>query len=145
MVDDEAHSEDADIKKSTPPPSLGLFAYPGQSNLTGRRLPLGWPRRIREAKGKLRNTYTLLDAAALAMTSPMARVFADPNAAPDFVCVSFYKVFGFPDLGGLVVRKDSGHVLTLVGFSAFLLPPCPFYDETNPPNRENTLAAALSP
>jgi len=27
--------------------------------------------------------------------------------------VSFYKVFGFPDLGGLVVRKDSGHILAL--------------------------------
>jgi len=91
---------------------LGLFGYPGQSNLTGRRLPLEWARRIRGEK-HLRNTYSLLDAAALAMTSPMARAFEDPEAAPDFACVSFYKVFGFPDLGGLVVRKDSGHILAL--------------------------------
>ena len=98
--------------------SLGLFAYPGQSNLTGRRLPLSWAGRVRSAgRGRLRpdlrDTYTLLDAAALAMTSPMAGVFADPDAAPDFVCLSFYKIFGFPDLGGLVVRRESGHILAL--------------------------------
>jgi selenocysteine lyase/cysteine desulfurase len=40
-------------------------------------------------------------------------VFKDVEAAPDFVCVSFYKIFGFPDLGGLVVRKESGHILAL--------------------------------
>ncbi|KAK4186137.1 putative molybdenum cofactor sulfurase [Podospora australis] len=92
--------------------SLGLFAYPGQSNLTGRRLPLSWPGRVRGER-KLQGTYTLFDAAALAMTSDMSRVFSDPSAAPDFVCLSFYKIFGFPDLGGLVVRKDSGHILAL--------------------------------
>lgn len=92
--------------------SLGLFAYPGQSNLTGRRLPLEWSRRLRAAR-HLQNTYSLLDAAALAMTSPMSRAFADPDAAPDFACVSLYKIFGFPDLGALVVRRDSGHILAL--------------------------------
>jgi molybdenum cofactor sulfurtransferase len=85
------------------------------------RLGVKWPGpadqgqgtgRLRESK-MMQNTYSLLDAAALAMTSPMHRVFRDPDAAPDFTCVSFYKVFGFPDLGGLVVRKDSGHILTL--------------------------------
>ncbi|KAK4217696.1 pyridoxal phosphate-dependent transferase [Rhypophila decipiens] len=93
--------------------TLRLFAYPGQSNLTGRRLPLSWPGRIRKTKKGLHNTYTLLDAAALAMTSPLHHVFDDPATAPDFCCVSFYKIFGFPDLGGLVVRKDSGHILAL--------------------------------
>ncbi len=94
------------------PKGLGLFAYPGQSNMTGRRLPLQWTRHLRRS-APLQNTYSLLDAAALAMTSPMSNVFADVNAAPDFTCLSFYKVFGFPDLGALVVRKDSGHILTL--------------------------------
>ncbi|KAK3337108.1 pyridoxal phosphate-dependent transferase [Cercophora scortea] len=91
---------------------LALFAYPGQSNLTGRRLPLSWLRKLRASK-PLRNTYSLFDAAALAMTSPMAHVFADVDAAPDFTCVSLYKIFGFPDLGGLIIRKDSGHILAL--------------------------------
>ncbi|KAK4171828.1 putative molybdenum cofactor sulfurase [Triangularia setosa] len=92
--------------------SLGLFAWPGQSNLTGRRLPLEWAGRTRKQRN-IQGTYTLLDAAALAMTSDMSRVFGDPSQAPDFCCVSFYKIFGFPDLGGLVVSKDSGHILTL--------------------------------
>ncbi|EJT72744.1 molybdenum cofactor sulfurase [Gaeumannomyces tritici R3-111a-1] len=100
---------------------LGLFAYPGQSNMSGRRLPLSWAGRLRHGgpgggsggRGLHANTYSLLDAAALAMTKPMAGVFADPDAAPDFTALSFYKIFGFPDLGGLVVRRDSGHILTL--------------------------------
>ncbi|KAJ3519695.1 hypothetical protein NM208_g5134 [Fusarium decemcellulare] len=92
--------------------SLGLFAYPGQSNLSGRRLPKGWLRRIRE-HSQLRNTYTLFDAAALAMTTSLGSLFSDPAEAPDFTCLSFYKIFGFPDLGALVVRRASGHVLNL--------------------------------
>ncbi|KAJ2894072.1 pyridoxal phosphate-dependent transferase [Zalerion maritima] len=92
---------------------LGLFAYPGQSNMTGRRLPVSWVEGIRKAPRLQHNTYTLFDAAALAMTSDLSSVFADPSVAPDFTCMSFYKMFGFPDLGGLVVRRDSGHILTL--------------------------------
>ena len=118
----EGEEEDDDGEEEGPRRGggLGLFAYPAQSNLTGRRLPLDWPRRVRYSSsggrrrgGGLKNTYTLVDAAALAMTSPLDHVFRDADAAPDFVCVSFYKIFGFPDLGGLVVRKESGHVLTL--------------------------------
>ena len=91
---------------------LGLFAYPGQSNLSGRRLPLSWTGRLRHST-PLKNTYSLLDSAALAVTSPLKHVFRDVDLAPDFTCVSFYKIFGFPDLGALIVRKDSGHILTL--------------------------------
>ncbi|KAF5018390.1 hypothetical protein F66182_9641, partial [Fusarium sp. NRRL 66182] len=92
--------------------NLGLFAYPGQSNLSGRRLPQSWSRRIRQ-HAQHRNTYTLLDAAALAMTSSLGSLFNDPSDAPDFTCLSFYKIFGFPDLGALVVRRESGHILNL--------------------------------
>ncbi|KAI0596266.1 pyridoxal phosphate-dependent transferase [Biscogniauxia sp. FL1348] len=94
------------------PTGLGLFAYPGQSNMTGRRLPLSWSRKLRQSE-HLQNTYTLLDAAALAMTFPMEKVFQDVDRAPDFTCLSLYKIFGFPDVGALVVRKESGHILTL--------------------------------
>ncbi|KAK4506838.1 hypothetical protein PRZ48_000571 [Zasmidium cellare] len=87
---------------------LGLFAYPGQSNMTGRRLPLSWPGRIRKSFHKAA-TYTLLDAAALASTAPLD--LSDPATAPDFVALSFYKIFGFPNIGALIVRKDSAHVL----------------------------------
>lgn len=94
------------------PKCLSLFAYPGQSNMTGRRLPLSWSGRARQSES-LQNTYTLLDAAALAMTYPMENIFQDPDQAPDFTCLSLYKIFGFPDVGALVVRKESGHILTL--------------------------------
>ncbi|KAF2718023.1 PLP-dependent transferase [Polychaeton citri CBS 116435] len=87
---------------------LGLFAYPGQSNMTGRRLPLSWPGRIRRGFHKA-PTYTLLDAAALASTAPLD--LSDASTAPDFVALSFYKIFGFPNIGALLVRKESSHVL----------------------------------
>ncbi|KAK4579994.1 hypothetical protein LTR86_000196 [Recurvomyces mirabilis] len=87
---------------------LGLFAYPGQSNMTGRRLPSSWAGRIRKSFHKAA-TYTLLDAAALASTAPLD--LSDPATAPDFVALSFYKIFGFPNIGALLVRKDSAHVL----------------------------------
>ncbi|KAH0562491.1 hypothetical protein GP486_002820 [Trichoglossum hirsutum] len=89
---------------------LGLFAYPGQSNLNGRRLPLTWPGKLRRSPHAVhRNTYSLLDAAALAPTAPLD--LSDADTAPDFAVVSFYKIFGLPDLGGLIVRRRSGHIL----------------------------------
>ncbi|KAI0406064.1 pyridoxal phosphate-dependent transferase [Xylaria palmicola] len=103
--------ENASVNR-TNPNGLGLFAYPGQSNMTGRRLPLSWSWRGRHSE-PFQNTYTLLDAAALAMTYPMETIFQDPDRAPDFTCLSLYKIFGFPDVGALIVRKESGHILTL--------------------------------
>lgn len=88
---------------------LLLFAYPAQSNMNGRRLPLSWPKRIRSCSHG-EKIYSLLDAAALVSTSPFDLSVAD--AAPDFTVVSFYKVFGFPDLGALIVRKESAAPLT---------------------------------
>ena len=89
----------------------GLFAFPGQSNMTGRRLPMSWIRQLRQSSlGHHQDSYSLLDAAALATTAELD--FSDPESAPDFTAVSFYKIFGFPDLGGLIVRKKSGHILS---------------------------------
>ena len=56
------------------------------------------------------NTYALLDAAALAATTSLD--FSNPVTALDFTALSFYKIFGFPDLGGLIVRRKSGYVLS---------------------------------
>lgn len=84
-----------------------LFAYPAQSNMNGERLPLDWPGRLRFS-GHHPHTYTLLDAAALVSTTPLD--LSDHVHAPDFVAMSFYKIFGFPDLGALIVRKASGHL-----------------------------------
>ncbi|KAI1390314.1 PLP-dependent transferase [Hypoxylon trugodes] len=86
-----------------------LFAYPAQSNMDGSRFLLDWsdkPRRIEAASG--RQVFTLLDAAAFAATSPLD--LSDSETAPDFTVLSFYKLFGFPDLGGLIVRRQATSV-----------------------------------
>ncbi|KAK7536740.1 pyridoxal phosphate-dependent transferase [Phyllosticta citricarpa] len=86
-----------------------LFAYPAQSNMNGRRLPLEWCSRARSTRRISHEaTYTLLDAAAYVSTTPLD--FSDAEAAPDFTVLSLYKIFGFPDLGALIVRKAAGHV-----------------------------------
>ena len=84
-----------------------LLAYPAQSNMNGRRLPLEWCQRIRRINSTPR-AYTLLDVAAYVSTSPFD--LSDVAAAPDFIAMSLYKIFGFPDLGALIVRKDAAHI-----------------------------------
>lgn len=76
-------------------------------NMNGERLPLDWSRSLRFSLHHP-NTYTLLDAAALVSTTPLD--LSNHLFAPDFVALSFYKIFGFPDLGALIVRKAAGHV-----------------------------------
>ncbi|KAH8806079.1 pyridoxal phosphate-dependent transferase [Xylogone sp. PMI_703] len=104
-VDGWMVTRDSEVEATVEMP--GLFAYPGQSNMNGRRLPLSWANKIRQAK---RHTYTLFDAAALVSTSQLD--LSNSDQAPDFTVLSFYKIFGFPNLGALVVRKPSGSTLT---------------------------------
>ena len=99
------HGTSALKKKNEDHEPVLLFAYPAQSNMNGRRLPLSWPGIARKAGVPSRQIYTLLDAAALVSTSPLD--LADPVAAPDFTVLSFYKIYGFPDLGALIVRKEA--------------------------------------
>ncbi|MCJ1288305.1 hypothetical protein MMC26_007660 [Xylographa opegraphella] len=87
-----------------------LFAYPAQSNMNGRRLPLDWCGRLRALNQRFNHRlYSLLDAAALVSTCPLD--LSDISRVPDFTVLSFYKMFGFPDLGALIVRKNSGEIL----------------------------------
>lgn len=88
--------------------SLGLFAYPAQSNMDGRRLPLSWTSQLRSSKHGT-HVYSLLDATALVSTFPLD--LSNASTAPDFTVVSFYKIFGFPDMGALIVRNESASVL----------------------------------
>ncbi|MBI1265825.1 MAG: aminotransferase class V-fold PLP-dependent enzyme [Cryomorphaceae bacterium] len=75
-----------------------LFAYPAQSNVSGVRHPLDYIEKFQNAGWDV-----LLDAAAYVPTSQLdLSVYK-----PDFVSVSFYKIFGFPTgIGCLLVRKD---------------------------------------
>ncbi|XP_065337398.1 molybdenum cofactor sulfurase 2 isoform X1 [Cloeon dipterum] len=74
----------------------GLFAFPGQCNFSGAKYPLKWVDKIRQ-RG---DWSVLLDAASLAATSRLDL----SSISPDFVCISFYKIFGLPTgLGALLV------------------------------------------
>ncbi|OKL55317.1 hypothetical protein UA08_09394 [Talaromyces atroroseus] len=90
---------------------IKLVGYPAQSNMTGHRTPKQWAKQMRQRNhsnhGRL---YTLLDAAAYCSSAQLD--LSDPDAAPDFTSVSFYKIFGMPDLGALIVRKESSAILT---------------------------------
>jgi molybdenum cofactor sulfurtransferase len=97
LVDEEAGSK------------INLFAYPAQSNMDGRRLPLSWASRVPKGNNSTPKTYTLLDASAFVSTAQLD--LSEANAAPDFIVLSFYKIFGFPDLGALIVRKESRTIL----------------------------------
>ncbi|KAM3086528.1 hypothetical protein ACMFMF_000476 [Clarireedia jacksonii] len=99
-----------DLVTDNPGSDVKLFAFPAQSNLDGRRLPQSWLERVRKlAHETSSTTYTLLDASALVSTSQLD--LSDSSKAADFTVLSFYKVFGFPDLGALIVRKDAGAIL----------------------------------
>lgn len=103
-------SKEHNSQESSPQEGIRLFAYPAQSNMNGRRLPLGWSGSIRSSNTPSSQVFTLLDAAAYVTTAQLD--LSDPDNAPDFTALSFYKIFGFPDLGALIVRKASGHVLS---------------------------------
>ena len=76
-----------------------LFAFPAQSNVSGVRHKLKWVRRAQH-----QGWDVLLDAAAFVPTSPLSL----SKIQPQFVSVSFYKIFGYPTgIGALLVRKDA--------------------------------------
>lgn len=86
--------------------SATLIGYSGQSHMDGRRYPLSWAKDLRERyRTSLPRVYTLLDAASLAATSTLD--LSVPDNAPDFTVLSLYKIFGFPDLGALIVRRSA--------------------------------------
>ena len=80
------------------PNSNSLFAFPAQSNFSGVQHDLTWIERA-QAKG----WDVLLDAAAFAPTNRLDL----SQHQPDFVALSFYKIFGYPTgIGALIARKD---------------------------------------
>ncbi len=75
-----------------------LFTFPAQSNFSGVKHPLQWVETAR-AHGY----HVLLDAAAFVPTSPLDL----GEHGPDFVALSFYKMFGYPTgVGALLARRN---------------------------------------
>ncbi len=80
-----------------PPGHQHLFAYPAQSNFSGAQHPLEWI-----AYAQARGWDVLLDAAAFVPSNRLDLGRWHPN----FVSLSFYKIFGYPTgIGALLVRK----------------------------------------
>lgn len=76
-----------------------LFAYPAQSNFSSVKHPLEWIE-----KAHAHGWDVLLDAAAYVPTSKLDL----REVKPDFVPISFYKIFGYPTgLGALIARKSA--------------------------------------
>lgn len=74
-----------------------LFAFPAQSNVSGVKHDLKW---IEYAQSK--GYDVLLDAAAFVPTTKLDL----KEVQPEFVTMSFYKIFGYPTgLGCLLIRK----------------------------------------
>ena len=74
-----------------------LFAYPAQSNFSGVKHPLDIV-----AAAQARGFDVVLDAAAFVPTNRLDLTIVQP----EFVAVSFYKMFGYPTgVGCLLVRK----------------------------------------
>jgi len=76
-----------------------LFAYPAQSNFSGVKHPLDLVE-----KAQKKGWYVLLDAAAFVPTNCL-----DLSAVrPDFLTISFYKMFGYPTgVGALIVGRSA--------------------------------------
>lgn len=79
------------------PTAHNLLSYPAQSNFSGVQHPLEW---IAEAQAA--GWDVLLDAAAFAPTNRLDL----SEWKPDFVVLSFYKIFGYPTgIGALIAKK----------------------------------------
>ena len=78
-------------------PAPSLFAYPAQSNFSGVQHPLAWVAQAQE-----RGWDVLLDAAAFVPTNRLDLSVVQP----EFVVLSFYKMFGYPTgVGALLARR----------------------------------------
>jgi len=76
-----------------------LFAYPAQSNFSSVKHPLDWIERAHKYGWDV-----MLDAAAFVPTNRLDL----SEVKPDFVPVSFYKMFGYPTgIGALVARRKA--------------------------------------
>jgi selenocysteine lyase/cysteine desulfurase len=93
-IDEVQLAEYLDLAK---PGGHNLFAYPAQSNFSGVQHPLEW---IETAHSK--GWDVLVDAAAFVPTNRLDL----SRWKPDFVPLSFYKMFGYPTgVGCLLARK----------------------------------------
>mmetsp|Transcript_6688 Transcript_6688/g.10225 ORF Transcript_6688/g.10225 Transcript_6688/m.10225 type:complete len:873 (-) Transcript_6688:43-2661(-) len=93
--------------------SVCLFAFPGESNFSGRKLDLGLAKKIKLDRlwNRKQNArwFVCLDGAKMCATDTL-----DLKKYPeiDFVAISAYKIIGYPTgLGALIVKNSAGNIL----------------------------------
>ncbi|KAI8767171.1 molybdenum cofactor sulfurase, partial [Biomphalaria glabrata] len=113
---ENSSSVDSDHYPTSSATAQSLFAYPAQSNFSGKKHPLKWIKHIQEkglnlpgrSSSRSEKWFVVLDAAAYVSTSELNLSITKP----DFVTVSFYKIFGYPTgLGALLVSKRAAGTL----------------------------------
>ena len=91
--------------------SNNIFAFPAMSNFCGKKFPVAKWIQMSKCSGRAENNswYVFLDAAAYVATNQLDL----QQVQPDFICVSFYKIFGYPTgIGALLVKCSSMDILT---------------------------------
>jgi selenocysteine lyase/cysteine desulfurase len=89
----------ANLLSQARPGAPHLFAYPAQSNFSGVQHSLAWI-----ARAQALGWDVLLDAAAFVPTNRLDL----SQVRPDFVALSFYKIFGYPTgVGALIARREA--------------------------------------
>ncbi len=95
-IDEEKLENFLDFKKTG---GNNLFAFPAQSNFSGVKHSLTWIERAHE-----KGWDVLLDGAAFTPTNQLDL----SKVHPDFVTLSFYKIFGYPTgVGALIARQSA--------------------------------------
>ena len=90
-----------------------LFAFPALSNFSGHKYPLEWINCVQNngpfSKKVSGKWFVILDAASFISTSHLDL----GSYQPDFIPISFYKLFGFPTgLGALLVSARGSDALS---------------------------------
>ncbi|KAJ8919115.1 hypothetical protein NQ315_012100, partial [Exocentrus adspersus] len=100
-----------------------LFVYPAQCNFSGTKYPLTWIHKVKDGwlndlvKNRTKNWFVTLDCASYVSTN----VLDLSKYKPDFIPISFYKMFGYPTgLGAqeMLVKKYFGGGTVLMALSS---------------------------
>ena len=98
------------LQLSTAARSSNLFAFPGECNFSGDLYSLTLCRDVQAGLLGAGKWFVLVDAAKLAAGCPIS--LSSPEKRPDFLTISFYKMFGYPTgIGALLVHRRAADVM----------------------------------
>jgi molybdenum cofactor sulfurtransferase len=84
-------------------PAYSLFAFPAYDNFSGKMNPAEWVKAVQAKSTPGHQWKVIWDTAAYAPCHPINLA----EVPADFICLSFYKLFGYPTgVGALIMRRD---------------------------------------